>query len=46
MIFFWSAMDGHSKLEVLEIFYYELEKCYCLISFFKLATGCSIIYDF
>ena len=46
MIVYWSAMDGHSKLEVLEIFYYELEKCYCSIIFFKLATSCSIIYDF
>ena len=46
MIFYWSAMDGHSKLEALEIFYYELEKCYCSISLFKLATSCSIIYDF
>ena len=26
--------------------WYELEKCYCSISFLKRATNCTIIYDF
>ena len=45
-IFNWSAMDGHSKREVLEIFDNELEKCYRSTSFLKRATNLSIIYDF
>ena len=38
-IFYWSAMDGHSKREVLEIFDNELKKCYRSISFLKRATN-------
>ena len=38
-IFYWSAMDGHSKREVLEIFDNELEKGYRAISFLKRATN-------
>ena len=40
-------MDVHYKREVLEKYLkYEVEKCYCSISFLKPATNSSIIYDF
>ena len=46
-MFYRSAIDGHSEREVfVRDIYYKLEKCYCTISFLKLATNWSIIYIF
>ena len=46
IVFYWSAMDGHSKRDGLEKFNMKLEKCYYSISFLKPAANWSIIYDF
>ena len=45
IIFYWSAIDGHCKSEVLEIFNMK-EECYHSIFFLKAATIWSIIYVF